>query len=243
MKEVLKGLSMKNRSIFHFKDWLTIEETVKHLNYIFNEELTKADILRLILDHHLTLSINFINYGTGKLFKIVSIDKAHKLTHNIITDEPYPHPVITGISVPREISGTKCDTPHFLQWSRQEDLITITGVWDLLLIANGELEVEHMYQMEIDGPAIELVSIDGTYIQNNEGVVLEIQEEFDEKYNFGKDKYFPSASIPKNSQLVIRTASIKKFLHHQNDKNTLSSDDRFYVSEDLSYLNQAAKKF
>lgn len=52
--------------LFKLKEWLTIPETAKHLSIIFGEEVTAADVLRLGLDKHLKLSVNFVNHAHAK---------------------------------------------------------------------------------------------------------------------------------------------------------------------------------
>ncbi len=63
-------MSNKQRSfkskLFKLKEWLTIPETAKNLSITFGEEVTEADVLRLGLDKHLKLSVNFPNYAYAK---------------------------------------------------------------------------------------------------------------------------------------------------------------------------------
>jgi len=60
-----KLLSIKSR-LFKLKEWLTIPETAKHLSIMFGEDVTEADVLRLGLDRHLKLSVNFVNHAHAK---------------------------------------------------------------------------------------------------------------------------------------------------------------------------------
>ena len=60
-----KNTSLKSK-LFKLKEWLTISETAKHLSIMFGEEVTDADVLRLGLDRHLKLSVNFVNYAHAK---------------------------------------------------------------------------------------------------------------------------------------------------------------------------------
>lgn len=57
--------SVKSK-LFNLKEWLTIPETAKHLSIIFGEEVNEADVLRLGLDRHLKLSVNFVNHAHAK---------------------------------------------------------------------------------------------------------------------------------------------------------------------------------
>jgi|GEM_PF-3048407 len=51
----------KPGALFKFKTWLTISESAEYLSKIFNDDVTKADVLRLSLDGHLKLSVRFAN--------------------------------------------------------------------------------------------------------------------------------------------------------------------------------------
>jgi hypothetical protein len=45
----------------NLKEWLTVAETAQHLSATFQEDISEADVLRLALDGHLQLSVNFVN--------------------------------------------------------------------------------------------------------------------------------------------------------------------------------------
>ncbi|MDD5757980.1 MAG: hypothetical protein PHI06_02740 [Desulfobulbaceae bacterium] len=50
--------------LWKLKEWLTVPEAARHLSIMFGEEVNETDVLRLALDGHLKLSINFVN-GTS----------------------------------------------------------------------------------------------------------------------------------------------------------------------------------
>ncbi len=58
--------SLGKSKLFRLKKWLTILETANHLSIMFGEEVKEADVLRLVLDGHLKLSVNFVNYAHAK---------------------------------------------------------------------------------------------------------------------------------------------------------------------------------
>ena len=55
--------SLIKSKLFNLKKWLTIEESAKYLSIMFDEDVSEADVLRLGLDKHLKLSVNFVNYA------------------------------------------------------------------------------------------------------------------------------------------------------------------------------------
>ncbi len=57
--------------LFQLKEWLTVPEAARHLSIIFDEDVSEADVLRLSLDGHLKLSVNFVNYAQARRGKVV----------------------------------------------------------------------------------------------------------------------------------------------------------------------------
>ena len=53
-----------------------MRDAAAHLSIAFGERVTEADVLRLGLDGHLTLSVDFVNHGSGRLGKIVPREQA-----------------------------------------------------------------------------------------------------------------------------------------------------------------------
>ena len=53
--------------LYKLREWLTIPEAAAHLTNALGESVTEADVLRLGLDDHLTLSINYVNPVWGWL--------------------------------------------------------------------------------------------------------------------------------------------------------------------------------
>ncbi|MDD4274947.1 MAG: hypothetical protein PHG14_14620 [Desulfobacter postgatei] len=63
--------------LFNLKEWLTIPDAARHLSTIFDESVTEADILRLGLDGHLTISVYFVNHTDAKHMNIVPIEDVY----------------------------------------------------------------------------------------------------------------------------------------------------------------------
>ncbi|MHB9100341.1 MAG: hypothetical protein ACYC2E_02320 [Sulfuricella sp.] len=47
------------RKLDKLKKWLTIVDAARYLSIAFDEDVSEADVLRLALDGHLKLSVNF----------------------------------------------------------------------------------------------------------------------------------------------------------------------------------------
>jgi hypothetical protein len=61
--------------LFKLKEWINVGDAAKRLSALFEENVTAADVLRLALDGHLKLSINFVNNAKARGGKIVSWDE------------------------------------------------------------------------------------------------------------------------------------------------------------------------
>lgn len=73
--------------LLRFKEWLTVPEAAKHLSAICEEEVSEADVLRLALDGHLKLSVNFVNHTYAKRGNVVPYREARRRHYPTILDE------------------------------------------------------------------------------------------------------------------------------------------------------------
>jgi len=141
--------------LFKLKEWLTLSEAARHLSVICGEEVSDADILRLALDGHLKLSVNFINHAYARCGHVVGIEDVEwgefpvllaKGLRNIPDeDKGKPVPYIKSLRIRDEL---------FLNFS--EKVTVIDGVWDLPMIGGERLDIEHKYQGLIGGPEVTL---------------------------------------------------------------------------------------
>jgi hypothetical protein len=113
---------------------------------------------------------------------------------------------------------------------------TISGVWDLPMIGGERLDVEHQYQSMTDGPEVTLISLDGTFVADQDGKIWQLQDQLDmkepcqaatnattgdnERDNHKKrvkkpcddsDNYYPAGGLPSDSVLVVRTSALREF--------------------------------
>lgn len=113
---------------------------------------------------------------------------------------------------------------------------TISGVWDLPMIGGERLDVEHKYQIMTDGPEVTLINLDGTFVADQEGNIWQLQDRLDRKepckpinnttnedgvrdnhekrvkkpYN-DRGNYYPVGGLPSDSVLVVRTSALREF--------------------------------
>jgi hypothetical protein len=84
--QVVIGAHLKK--LVKFKAWLTLPETARYLSIVLGEDVTEADVLRLALDEHLELSVNFVNGASAQCNKIAKDEPPHVQSVNIeMSDE------------------------------------------------------------------------------------------------------------------------------------------------------------
>jgi hypothetical protein len=191
--------------LFNLKEWLTVADAAQHLSIVFGEDVTEADVLRLALDGRLRLSVRFVNHAKARCGKVVRLEevdwklvpslngsgmrlqdagepslktdnvwqapaKLLALLNDVPTDE-WPN----WIALP---SGLNVDGERFLELS--DDVTTLREVWDLPMIGNEHLDIEHEYQNLTGGPAVTLQGLDGAFVEGRDGQICQLQESFDE---------------------------------------------------------------
>ncbi|OIQ76137.1 hypothetical protein GALL_421890 [mine drainage metagenome] len=186
--------------LFNLKEWLTVADAAKHLSIVLGEEVTEADVLRLALDGHLKLSVNFVNHAEAKRGKYVSWEETEwTLFPSKLMRPKAPFS-------PTDMKTLECPTNLLEQWNEipdhekcdfypllhslnvdgerfinlSKEVTTISGVWDLPMIGNEQLDIEHEYQHLTGGPAVTLEGLDGAFVERENGVVCQLQEDFDD---------------------------------------------------------------
>ena len=234
--------SFNKSKLFKLKKWLTIPETADHLSIVFGEKVKEADVLRLALDGHLKLSVNFVNHArarrgekmlpfdewkekfiegaawdnlrtsaglngmihftfpeSGQTFgvqdkELVNDERKWKLLYDeslkasyLEKTPPESQEELLSNAVNSIVSYVFEESQEFNGMVPppmncfQKNVITVDGVWDLSMMGGERLDVENAFQIRADGPEVTLCNIDGAFVQNEEGVVYQLQELFDKK--------------------------------------------------------------
>lgn len=102
----------------------------------------------------------------------------------------------------------------------KREVNTLEGIWDLPLIGQERVEIEHKYQLLTGGPTVDLHSFDGPLVSHPDGTWGEILERFSENPYFNKnnlkspydhpDNYYPAGQLPPDAVLVVRTSALQK---------------------------------
>jgi hypothetical protein len=216
---------MRNlKKLLNLKPWLTISDAARHLSVLFDDDVSEADVLRLGLDRHLTLSVDFVNHAYGRPGRLVPLLKAKRSTiPSLETGEPITF-----------LHGYLLDDSSVIEW--EDKIISMAGIWDLAMVSAETIDVEHRYQHLTGGPPVELCCFDGPIVCLGDGLYCEVRIRFsDEEISCFSSKgeksssstkepsykrnarerlnprnYFPASALPDDSVLVVRTSALRE---------------------------------
>jgi hypothetical protein len=199
--------------LFNLKEWLTVADAARHLSIVFGEDVAEADVLRLALDRQLRLSVYFVNHAKARCGKVVRYNEAELMaaiaSGNLPTDlkwHTWPPGAMATLrpDMPPEdaeksttmLMSLRIDDDRYLTLS--DEITTMRGVWDLPMIGNERLDIEHEYQNLTGGPAVTLQGLDGAFVEGRDGQLCQLQEDFDDnEYQAGS-----SAQLEKLKQHI-----------------------------------------
>lgn len=193
--------------LFKLKEWLTVPDAARHLSIAFGEEVSEPDVLRLALDGHLKLSVNFVNHASARRGKIIPWEETEwkmfpkfdfgtkpEVTAPPELATPSPEKIMecppnllkAWDEIPEDerdkfsplLTSLNIDGKRFLNLSRK--VVSIADIWDLPMIGSERLDVEHLYQQLTGGPEVTLTGIDGAFVEREDGVVCQLQDDFED---------------------------------------------------------------
>lgn len=190
--------------LLSLKQWLSLAEAAEHLQTIFNEQVTVADVLRFCISGHLTLSANFVNHGRAKLArKVPFLEAGFTLLPDLQDSDPPTvtlmgrdevvaafqewlklHPEQAALVTEKKRSlvailrGDEISTTECV--TRGEGIQVLKGIWDLSMIGAERLDIEHRLQQETGGPEVELICLGGVLLSRPDGTFARLQAEFAE---------------------------------------------------------------
>jgi hypothetical protein len=206
------------KKLLNLKQWLTVPDAARHLSIRFGEDLSEADVLRLALDGHLTLSVYFVNHTSAFCGPIVSGPDAKRHTVPAF-DKCEAVEIIEGVEVGDQV--IECLPLIF----------RLRDVWDLKMQGAERIDVEHRYQCLTGGPPVDLYSLAGPIVCREDGMHCQLQSHFsDSEFADPKDlkeprdhpaNYYQAAGLPVDSVLVVRTSAL-----HDLEKRLAEPDQR-----------------
>jgi hypothetical protein len=180
--------------LFKLKKWLTVAESATYLSLAFSETVTESDIYRLVLDRHLKLSVNLVNHGYARTGRSVGIDDVDFYMSDNLVLASINETVDRIIKIRGEdpfhkiISSAAIGENQYFKYDVKNDFTRVGGIWDLVMVGNNSLNIEHMFQVLTGGPEITLTCLDGIFLSQPSGEVCELQVSVDEnEYQTGSN--------------------------------------------------------
>lgn len=225
MNENKKGGQSK---LLKLKKWLTIPEAARHLSSLFEEAVSEADVLRLSLDGHLKLSVNFVNQVYGKRGKLIAYEDEENLPDEIrsVFAAYSTFPEKEKDRLTSWLKGFGVFDQYHLCLDKK--ISAIDGVWDIPMVSGQQYVIENEYQKLFGGPRVMPPIMGASYFVREGGCVFQLYEEFDESlvvetkegkkiidFKNDPDRYYPAVvCLPDDSVLVVRTSSLREFEDH-----------------------------
>ncbi len=207
------------KKLFTLKKWLTLQEAARHLAIVFGEEVCEADVLRLALDGHLKLSVNFVNHARAIKGNVVPIEEAEY--------EDFLFELTPEISIPEEhkgkpirvIKGLNLDDKRVLDLGK--DVMSLDGVYDLAMMGNERIDVEHQYQMLTNGPSVTLQGLNGAFVTGDAHTMYQLLESYDNnEYEAGSNGHLRELE----QQILLKNIKPEKakelLAKHKEDRKT-----------------------
>jgi hypothetical protein len=222
--------------LLKLKEWLTVADAAKSLTISAGEVVTEADIFRLALDGHLTLSVYFVNYATARAGKIVSYEETKwSLIKPIFEIElpEFDEKTVCRRADPPGLLKLYQDAPEALASgyipvmaslcidedryiNLDDDVTTLKGVWDLPMWGAEGLDVEHEFQSLTGGPEVTLQNLEGAFVQGAENVICQLQENYDDnEFQPGSRAQLEKIKLKIFEDGIEADVAAKMLAHHQ----------------------------
>jgi len=166
----------------NLKEYWTVSEVAQYLSDIGETKIGEAEVLRLVLKGKLKLSVNILKNTAAKYCPNTGADASGR-------QEEQPTSFLATFIKKQKDEGKIC---------------YIKGIYDLLMIGGGILDVDYALQKFAGGSESKNISSRGTYVESADGQVYQLQEyvkdENPELFNIQNAlPEFPSPSEPSMS--------------------------------------------
>jgi hypothetical protein len=189
--------------LFGLKHWVELSDAARYLSILVGEEISRNDVLQLSLDGHLTLSVRLLAGANVRCGRTIPLKDA----------ERRQIPTLDGEGFFVFINGTVIPGERVIVF--EDQVKTITDIWDLPMLGGDRLEVENLYERSLFRQAPELINLEGTFVVSPDGLYCQLLERFEGEGEPGKPydprNFYPAAGLPEDSVIVARTAALREF--------------------------------
>lgn len=187
--------------LFQLKRWLTVSEAAKHLSTIFGEDVTDADVLRLALDHRLTLSVVFIDGVRASVCKPIA-DGDIKYKEAMFQSQTIKLPI--GGQITYGPDGVALQVQSATFWLENDE------PYELTMTGGERSDVERKYWQLAGSTREETTSLDEVFLsQETFGparTYFQLKGELPDEN--GERRYYPIGCLPEDAFFVVTVASL-----------------------------------
>jgi hypothetical protein len=213
------------KKLFNLKKWLTLQDAARHLSIVVGEEVSVADVLRLALDGHLKLSVNFVNHTQARRGKVIPIEEAEDddLLSEFFSNLP-DSKEIPGEPI-KFLKGINLDDQRVLNLDKE--VVELDGVYDLAMLGNESHDVEHKYQMLTNGPSVALMGLDGAFVIEDADTMYQLLERRDEnEYQIGSNGHLREIERAIALKKIEPEIAQKLLAKHKEDRKTFLAREK-----------------
>jgi hypothetical protein len=200
----------KQPKLTKLREWLTVDEAARWLSLTFDDEVSRADVLRAGLDRHLQLSVRFVNHAYAKVAPPTPTPEELAEIHRRFEER------IAEVKTARAAGVPPPPPPAPRREPARVLILDDSTIYDLPLVSADRLDVEHQYQKLTDGPAVTLIDIDGTFVDAPDATRLQLLEPYESQTKDGPVKgsvdYIPAGGLPDDAVLVVRRGALDTFV-------------------------------
>lgn len=224
--------------LFKLKEWLLVGDAARHLSLAFGENVTDADVFRLALDGHLTLSVHLVNGAYARWW--VPIEQSEVEWEEV--------PSLDGKGIVQLVKDGpiwRAETGPLMRLLRPITSLE-PGVWDLPMIGPERIDVEWAYQQLAGGPDYTMCTLDGVLVASTTGGLYQIQAHFSDNEHFDKsrlnvpyehaDNFYPAGSLPEDSVFVVRTSALSRLMRTLANTEMVNADAKPLATKERNTL-------
>jgi hypothetical protein len=224
--------------VFKLKEWLPMGEAAHYLSDKLNEHVSQADLIRLAIDNHITLSVRLINSTMSNQGLAVTADQAESIMSNQI-EYPKDYPFeMNSDEVPYRVI-TSSPIEHGLYFKKGH-FTFVKGMFDLRWGDGKSLVLRSEYQKLTDGAPIEGEYAVSIYLCDSDDCVYELLALDDDKdiLECSSDDYYTANALPSDSQICVRMKNLNLFI--DNILSQQQSSKRIHPRTEASYQHLVA---
>lgn len=189
--------------LFKLKPWVTPQQALDFLALQLGETVTPLDVLQLVVERKLKISVKFDYPVPAKLGKVLPLKDVPRMELPNLNGGG-TQTFLDGCCLDPK-SGYTEDTP-FACFGK--NIAYIEGIWDLAMMGNEAIQVANALQGEMGAKELDLLNIDGTFVCRPDGAYANLQE----KLNSGNEDFYPADGLPESSILVFRPEELNRFI-------------------------------